>query len=264
MAKTGREYRQRMKGDTRLVIDIGNSRSKCGLFVHGRLLRRIMLTGSDVAAVRSFLSGGTPACIVVGSVARPDPAFLNELRAIAPVTEVTGDTPGPIRSLYRTRGTLGTDRWANAVGASLLLPDRPALAISLGTCVTYDLVSRGVHLGGLISPGFRMRARAMSEFTARLPLVDPPMEPPFIGTSTEESLASGTHHGLLAELAHNITLFRHQHPGLAVVLTGGDALRFARALESGIFAHPFLTLLGLHALSLSDHPVPGTDSGGRP
>jgi hypothetical protein len=45
------------------------------------------------------------------------------------------------------------------------------------------------------------------------------------------------------------------------VLTGGDALRFARALESGIFAHPFLTLLGLHALSLPARLASGTSSG---
>ena len=40
-----------------------------------------------------------------------------------------------------------------------------------------------------------------------------------------------------------------ESPAMAVVLTGGDGLRFARALESGIFAIPFLTLEGYHALA---------------
>lgn len=253
-----------MNDDTRLVLDIGNSRVKGGLFRHGHLLRQATFPARDAAALAAFLAGHGPAAVVVGSVAAPDAAFVEALRVIAPVIEVTGETPYAdagragarrgMRSAYRTPGTLGVDRWANAVAASLLFPGRPALAISLGTCVIYDLVSaEGEHLGGLISPGFRMRARAMGEFTARLPVVDPPEDPPFIGTSTEECLASGTHHGLRAELAHFIALLRQQYPGLAVVLTGGDALRFARALESGIFAHPFLTLLGLHALSLPDN-----------
>ncbi len=251
-----------MEGGTRLVVDIGNSRMKAGLFRHGRLTRTSTMPLGDVAAIGAFVASDRPEVVVVGSVASPDPAFANALHAWAPVVEVNGASEGPIRSAYRTRDTLGVDRWANAVAASLLFPGRPTLAISLGTCLTYDLVSAdGEHLGGIISPGFRMRARAMGEFTARLMVVDPPDTPALLGTDTEACLASGTHHGLLAELSHTISGFRQKQTGLAVVLTGGDALRFARALESGIFAHPFLTLLGLHALSLPARLASGTSSG---
>jgi type III pantothenate kinase len=69
-----------------------------------------------------------------------------------------------------------------------------------------------------------------------------------MGTGTASSLASGAFHGLLMEVWGFIAHFTAQHPGLAVVIGGGDALRFATALKSGIFAHPSLTLIGLHAL----------------
>jgi type III pantothenate kinase len=248
---------------TRLVLDIGNSRTKCGLFRAGRLTGHAIVPNGDAGRIRDFLRNERPPSVVVGSVAREDHKLMASLGSIAPVHVITGETPSHLVSRYRSQDTLGSDRWANAVSASLLFPRRPVVAISLGTCVTYDVVNReGEYLGGAISPGLYMRTRAMSEFTARLPMVEPPGEPQLVGTTTHECLAAGAHHGLLAELGGMVHRIGQQHPGLAVVLTGGDAPRFSRALENGIFAHPFLTLLGLHALSLPDPTIAAAPAAG--
>ena len=242
----------------RLVLDIGNSRTKAGLFRGQRLSRHAAFANGDVAAVRAMAAPGMVETVVVGSVARTDAAFLTVLASIAQVRTITGDSPSHVRQRYEPPSALGADRWANVTGASLLFPGRAVLVVALGTCVTYDLVdANGTYLGGIISPGFRMRARAMGEFTARLPVVAPPEEPLHLGLSTQECLAAGVHHGLRSELLSTIAGIRQQHGDVAVVLTGGDAPRFARALENGIFAHPFLTLFGLYALSLHDRPAPG-------
>ncbi|MBP7515097.1 MAG: type III pantothenate kinase [Flavobacteriales bacterium] len=240
----------------KLVLDIGNSRTKFGVFSSGRLVRNGALANDDVAGILSFSRAQGVHEVVVGTVVAENPALINGLRALGPVRLITGLSPSHLRNAYATPETLGADRWANAVGASLLFPGRAVLAVSLGSCAIYDLVDdTGAYQGGLISPGLWMRARAMHEFTARLPQVRIDASPRFIGRSTAECIGSGAHHGLRAELDAVIGELRQQHPGLAVVLTGGDALRFARALENGIFAHPFLTLYGLHALSLFDRPA---------
>lgn len=245
----------------RLVLDIGNSRTKLGLFSTGRLARYAAIANGHLSRVQELVGTSPLDRVVVGSVAQEDADLMAGLQAIGPVQVVTGGSPSHLRNLYTTPSTLGADRWANAVGASLLFPGRSVLAVSLGTCTIYDLVdAQGAYHGGLISPGFRMRARAMSEFTARLPMVEPVAHPQRIGLSTMECLAAGVHHGLRAEMVTTIAEIRQQHPGLVVVLTGGDALRFARGLENGIFAHPFLTLFGLHALSLFDRPAAGAPS----
>ena len=242
----------------RLILDIGNSRTKLGLFSAGRLVRQAFVRNGDLSGVRDLLGTNSVERVVVGSVAREDAQLMVGLGAIAPVLVVTGGSPSHLRNLYTTPETLGADRWANAVGASLLFPGRTVLAISLGTCAIYDLVDgNGVYRGGIISPGFHMRAMAMGEFTARLPVVEPAEDPPGTGLSTTDCLAAGIHHGLRTELRATIGEIRQQHPDLAVVLTGGDAPRFARGLENGIFAHPFLTLFGLHAFSLFDRPTAG-------
>lgn len=236
-----------------LVIDVGNTRMKWAVFDHGRLTATGSAAHGDLPALESAVDGRPLRRITLGSVARPDESLARSLAVLAPVKEITGASPSPVHSRYATPSTFGVDRLANVAGAASLFPRRPVLAIDLGTCTTYDLVDGlAVHQGGIISPGLHMRAQAMHAYSARLPLVDPPAETPVLGTTTATSLAAGSHHGLLMELGGFIAAFRQQHRHLAVVLTGGDALRAARALKSGIFAHPTLTLIGLHALSHYD------------
>lgn len=232
-----------------LVIDMGNTRVKAGLFQSGRWIRGISMAPSDQAALSVFLDGTIPRRIAVGSVSSADAAFMRYLENMAPITVLEGSARAPISNAYTTPLSLGVDRLANAVGAVSLFPTRPVLAIDLGTCITYDLVdASSVYRGGAITPGMHMRARAMHAYSARLPEVDPPENAEVLGTSTIGSLASGIHHGTLMELQGLIGFFKQQYPDLVVVLTGGDAPRFARALKNGIFAHPTLTLIGLHAL----------------
>lgn len=236
-----------------LVIDVGNSRMKMALFTGGRISALHTAAHGDLPAVEAFRAGHKLSRITIGSVARSDDAFIQGLGRWGPIVELNGASPSPVRSLYETPTTFGVDRLANVAGAAALFPRRSVLVIDLGTCITYDLVDGlAVHQGGIISPGLHMRARAMHAYSARLPLVAPPESTPMTGTSTSASLAAGCHHGLLMEVGGFAATFRQQHRHLAVVLTGGDALRVARALKNGIFAHPSLTLLGLHALSHYD------------
>ena len=71
--------------------------------------------------------------------------------------------------------TLGLDRvanvWAVVQGASED-PSQPWLIVDAGTCVTMDLLDRGTHIGGTISPGLQMRLTAMARGTANLPQPD--------------------------------------------------------------------------------------------
>jgi type III pantothenate kinase len=234
-----------------LVLDAGNTRTKAALFRGHRLRRTGAMVSGHGPALEGFLAGDRPDRIALGSVAAPDPSWEEHLRSLATTFLITGSSKAPVRSAYATPLTLGVDRLANAVGAMAMFPGRPVLAIDLGTCITYDLVtSDGTYCGGAISPGMAMRSRAMNAYSARLPLVEPPADAALMGTDTTTSLASGVHHGIVHELEGFIGRLAHQYPGIAVVLTGGDGLRFARALKSGIFAHPFLTLEGLHAILL--------------
>lgn len=244
-----------------LALDVGNTRTKLAFFSEGRLVRWGHMANGDQAALTDFLSDERPAYCVIGSVAQPDESLFAQLRSIAHTLVVSGVTPSPLRSHYTTPLTLGADRLANAVAAAKHFPGRPVIAIDLGTCITYDLVQAdGSYAGGAITPGVRMRARAMHTYSARLPLVQLDEEPPALDQTTASSLEAGLFHGILSELRGFIKAYSQGSPDTAVVLTGGDALRFTRGLKSGIFALPLLTLEGLHAI-LDHHRRGGTSAG---
>ncbi|MCC6399234.1 MAG: type III pantothenate kinase [Flavobacteriales bacterium] len=244
-----------------LVVDIGNSRVKLALFQGPRVLRFARIDRLDADALQSFLGADRPTHIAAASVGVPVGPLLHVLSAHGPVVELTGASPAPLPNTYSTPSTLGVDRLANAAALHALFPGRPALAIDLGTCITYDLVLPGTgFVGGAISPGPRMRGQAMHRYSARLPLVEDPGRPALVGTDTLGGLASGIHHGVRFELAGMIGELGQQHTGLAVVLTGGAAPAFAAALKSGNFADPLLTLRGLHVL-LAHHRLHPCDPG---
>lgn len=234
-----------------LVLDVGNSRTKAALFKGSYLLRWGTFEAGGADPLMNWLGGERPAYCAVGSVAMHDPLLHAQLVGLCPVLEITGDTASPLRNTYTSVGSLGADRLANAVGAAAYLPGSSILAIDAGTCITYDLVqSDGTYLGGAISPGLRMRATAMNAYSARLPLVEPLVETPVLGTDTVSCLAAGVYHGVLGEIGGFIRSYRHRMPDTRVIITGGDALWIVAGLESGIFAHPLLTLEGLHAILL--------------
>ena len=66
----------------------------------------------------------------------------------------------PLHTNVTSPETLGLDRvanvWAVVQGASED-PSQPWLIVDAGTCVTMDLLDRGTHIGGTISPGLQMR-----------------------------------------------------------------------------------------------------------
>lgn len=248
-----------------LVLDVGNTRTKLALFQGDRLVKHGPMGNHDRTGLAAFIGGVRLQGIGLGSTATPDPAFVDHLGTWAPTVVLTGTSPSPLRNAYGTPNSLGADRLANAVAAVRRFPGRPVLVVDLGTCLTYDLcLADGTYSGGGISPGLRMRAQAMHAYSARLPLVEPAERPPLIGTTTETSLAAGIHFGMLGELEGYIRRMRNEHKDLVVVLTGGDALRFVRGLESGIFALPILTLEGYHALLVHHRSLGSASSPGAP
>ena len=233
------------------------------------MLRWTSLPNGEVAALGAWVGADRPDAVAVGSVAAEDSQVISFLDQWASPLIVTGQTATPLRMGYTTPGSLGVDRLANAVAAAARFPGRLAMVIDLGTCITYDLVSAsGEYLGGAITPGERMRASAMHGYAARLPLAEPGDHPPTIGTSTLDALAAGVHHGIVYELQGFIRSYTHEAPDPVVILTGGDAVRFARRSKSGIFALPLLTLEGLQVILQHsrtglgrpvDNPAEGSD-----
>ncbi|MBD2755394.1 type III pantothenate kinase [Spirosoma validum] len=242
-------YHTQNKGKRNLVIDWGNSSLKTAWFDDDSLVQ----TGrySTWEDLLNALDKQTVGHVLVSSTSRP----ADEIRAqLMPITTnflvLDSQTFVPIRNAYDTPTTLGADRLAAAVGATALFPGQPCLVLDLGTCLTADFVDQqAVFQGGLISPGVRMRFRSMHEQTARLPLVETPVEWPVLQTkNTRQAMQSGVLNGLLFEMNGIIETYRQEYPNIVVLACGGDMPAFESRLKPPIFAVPELVLIGLNRI----------------
>lgn len=235
-----------------LAIDIGNTSVKCGVFDNKKLVESLRFdkdpksdlefiiekyeikdsilarSGKDLFGLESWLSEK-----VNNSV-----SFKHGL-------------PIPISIAYETPETLGRDRIAGAVAAWATFPNQTNLIIDMGTCITTNIINKnGTYLGGTISPGVDMKARAMHEFTAALPLVPLDLPKGYIGTTTESSMQNGVLRGTYFEIQALIDQFIPVFGINNVILTGGGANFFANLLNFKIFAFPNLVLTGLNEILL--------------
>ena len=240
-----------------VVIDWGNSTVKMGWF-NGAMLTETRRYDS-IDALLTDLTKRPPTSTIVSSTSRPADAIRARLTGAGrDVWVLDGQTPVPIRKAYDTPRTLGADRVAAAVGATVLFPGQDCVVLDLGTCLTADFVDgRGVFEGGLISPGLHMRFRAMHEQTARLPLVNfeaeapvgsGPSWPDLTAKNTQQAMQSGVVNGLMFEMNGIIETYRRKRPGTVVLLCGGDAPSFESRLKGPIFAVPELVLVGLNRI----------------
>ncbi len=232
-----------------LVIDIGNTRVKAAFF-EGREMRDHIVQPFGDFDARKLIEGKKAERAIVASVINNYKKLVNYLTEKINVLEFTSETPVPVKNLYKSMHTLGSDRLAAAVGASEKYPGQNCLVVDAGTCIKYDLInSDSEYLGGGISPGIDMRFKALNNFTDRLPLV--PRNDDFtelVGTNSHESILSGVQQASVQEVNGMIGQYNERFPNLNVILTGGDAPFFEKRLKKPIFADPFLVLKGLNAI----------------
>lgn len=230
-----------------LIVDQGNTATKVALFNGDNSIElKRSFQKSDTSALYAWVDEHTSQgdyCLT-SSVTNQELVFPN-LQTIA----FNQNTKLPIEIGYKTPTTLGKDRLANAVAIWTLNPGKPSLAIDLGTCIKYDLVNgEGVYLGGNISPGIKMRYRALHEFTDKLPLIEPDIFEFNYGDTTESSLKNGVQHAIYHEINGFISRYQNQMGQLTIFMSGGDLKYFDNRYKNTIFADSELTLRGLNEI----------------
>jgi len=228
------------------TIDIGNTRIKLALFEEDTLSKKVIWLDWSIAKLEKWTYNHFVKKIILSSVKPVSKEMLEYLNSQFDFLELTAETPIPICNKYKTPKTLGKDRLAAVIGAFRLFPKQTCLVIDAGTCITYDLLTaEGDYLGGNIAPGIGLRLRAMNEFTAKLPLIERGKQEKIWGESTETALRNGGQFGAVYEMEGYIQTCIEKFGHLTVVITGGDADFFVKAVKTRIFAYPNLVEEGL-------------------
>lgn len=239
-----------MSEEANVILDIGNTAIKMAQFLNGTLIEQVKVFDKkeepelvELLAKKSFTRG------IVSSVRKE---LLPELQRILDEKQfltLSPTLPIPLLNNYATPLTLGMDRVAAAVGATTLTEKEELLVIDMGTCITIDRISaKKEFLGGTISPGYYLRAKALHNFTAKLPFVHPEQLEEEIPTNTNQAVLDGVMNGVRFELEGRIGAFLKENPSGKIILTGGDHHFFAKALKNPIFADPELVVKGLNKI----------------
>ena len=233
-----------------LVVDIGNTRIKAARFNERTLEEEVII--ANYSQFPALAKAWNCRQCIISSVGTSAEEVAKSLTAVCDVYILDAKIALPIINSYASPETLGPDRIAAAVGGWAQFKNKPVLIFDAGTCLTTEFVtSDGKYLGGAISPGVKMRLKAMHEFTARLPLAEFSENlPELTGTTTESCLQSGAINGFLAEIEGVILRYRQQYPDLQVILCGGDAKIFEKRVKPAIFVLPKLVLTGLNEILL--------------
>lgn len=231
-----------------LVIDLGNTLAKTAIYHGDKLVGREQFS-TDKMLIDWVLSQHDISSAIMGSV-RPIPQELIDFfSANNGFIILDTQTQLPFQLAYKSPQTLGRDRIAAVAAAFRRFPLQNVLVIDMGTCITFDLLdSAGIYHGGAISPGIRMRFKAMNSFTASLPLAEPAESVPLIGDTTVGSLQSGVMHGVQAEITGIISEYEKIYKELTVLIGGGDNKYFDKRFKNNIFAASNLVLEGLKVI----------------
>ncbi|MBK6363516.1 MAG: type III pantothenate kinase [Saprospiraceae bacterium] len=232
-----------------LVIDVGNSRIKYAIFEDGNIIKSDRLDKEAFASFLEMITTYSIKTVIFSASGKYDDNWISGLRSKYTTIFFDKTTPLPITICYETPESLGRDRIAGCVGAWKHFPGQTSIVIDMGTCITTNIINKnGEYLGGTISPGVQMRAKAMHDFTKNLPLVELELPVEYIGRNTIHSMQNGILRGTYYEVQSFIDNITPLFDVNNVILTGGDAKYFGNLLNFEIFALPNLVLEGLHEI----------------
>ncbi|GAB4536490.1 MAG: type III pantothenate kinase [Thermodesulfovibrionia bacterium] len=235
-----------------LLIDIGNTSTKIGLYENG--FKRVLnfKTSDDTISfnglTRNHIIEGAVICSVVPSMTSILINLIKREYKINPLI-VNHKIKSGLRYKIRRPENIGPDRIAIAVGARMLYKG-DLIVVSFGTATTLSLINRdNEYLGGAIMPGLQISADALAERTALLPRVKLRRHERIIGRDTEEAILTGIITGHAGGVERIIKEMKRES-GLnpRVIATGGLAdivVPYIRGIKD---VNPLLCLEGLRFL----------------
>ena len=243
-----------------LVIDIGNTNTNIGIYDKDNLLKvyavssDIMKTSDEYGILISSLLNENNIKNKINSaiISSVVPILQDTIkRAIVEYLDiepykVSYKSILPVKISIDEPKEMGADRIANA-SAAVNKYKLPVIVIDIGTATTFDIIDENKNfVGGIIAPGPKIQAKALSQFTSKLPKLNIEAPKNAIGKSTIDAMLSGivTGHkkmieGMIEECEKEL------NKKATVVATGGFSKILLDNIQKEIKTDKNLTLKGL-------------------
>ncbi|MBQ9941855.1 MAG: type III pantothenate kinase [Christensenellaceae bacterium] len=247
-----------------IVMDIGNTNIKCGIFEGGKLTHSWRMhskreQSSDELGIKmmSFfdylgLSKENVCGIMISSVIPSINYTVEHMCRVyfgrKPYFVEPGIKTG-INILYDNPKELGSDRIVNAVAAYELYGG-PCITVDFGTATSFGAISeKGEFLGGAICPGIKITAEALTQSTAKLPRIELTKPQSVINKNTVGCMQAGILYGYVGQVDYILRTMKAELGGNAkVVATGGMANVIAAETKTIDVIDTRLTLQGLYLI----------------
>ena len=155
-----------------LCFDFGNTRLKYAVFKERELQFVEVLDDAEPDTITRLLQKVRPKKSILSSVINHNIEIEKILSAHSRFHLLSNLTKLPFTAPVTKPETIGADRLALSAGAVSFFPGKHNLVIGLGTCITYNFISKyNQFLGGAISPGMEMRLKSLKDYTAKSPPV---------------------------------------------------------------------------------------------
>lgn len=249
-----------------LVIDIGNSSIKMGIFEEDLLLERLRIPTfftNDAAyyggEIENLLSGKKDGKPIQGAIISSVVPGLTDILTrsvkefcVADPLIVTNTLNTGLTYDVENPGEIGSDRIVGAVAALKVLGS-PAAVVDFGTATTISVLKDRIFIGGALLPGLRLMGDALHRGTAKLPPVESVLnatkQVEALGKNTIASMISGMIYGTAGAVERILRdIEKEEDCRFRVVLTGGYSGTMARFVERESFLDPDLALTGLRLL----------------
>lgn len=247
-----------------LVIEVGNTNTKIGVYEGPRLLTSWRLTTRREQTADEYgvfietllrtrgVQATQIAGVAISNVVPPVQQTLEWMTEkyfnVTPFTVEPATDAGMPLMIDNPR-ELGSDRVVKCV-AAIAIYGPPLIVVDFGTATTFDCVNaRGEFIGGAISPGITTAMDALIQRAARLYRVELVRPKEAIGRNTVTNIQSGMVYGY-AGLADGIVDRMKQEMGedTKVIATGGHASLIAEVARSVQHVNEDLGLEGLRML----------------
>jgi len=253
-----------------LVMDVGNSNIKVGLFEEDTLISSFRIaTNADRSSdeygllIIHFLSyiHRNPEEVDGAIIATVQPQLNYTMdRMVSTFFKchpmfVSNELKLGLKINYDSPDVLGADRIANAVaGYALYGGSAPCITVDFGTATTFGVISEdGVFLGGPIAPGIRTASEALTSKAAQLHRFNFAHPDHVVANNTIEAMQAGVMYGFFVLSDYIIAKIKMEIGPSFVVATGGLSDIIAGDTHHINTVDKLLTLKGLRIIYQNNH-----------